>query len=163
MQYQFAYQKQKVIQGLRYHFVQRTEIRVLVVLVNVFAILAAILFYSKKIRPEPFLLGSFIWLMMMASFWFFLPNSIYKKAATFKDSFTIFFKSEGVRLENERGYTDWEWKQFSKFFESPHFFHLYFDAKSFFLIPKEGMKEEFKHELRGLLNKMVTSISSKKL
>ncbi len=162
MQHQFSYQKQKVIQGLRYHFVQRPEIRVLVILVNLFALLAAILFYTKKIRPEPFLLGSFIWIMMMASFWFFLPNSVYKRAATFKDSFTIFFNLEGVRLENERGYTDWEWNEFSKYFESPHFFHLYFSAKSFFIIPKEGMREEFKHELRGLLRKKVNINPSKK-
>lgn len=152
MQHAIVYEKKKVVQALRYHFVQRPEVRVLVILVNVFAIVAAVLFYTKKIRPEPFLLGSFIWIMMMASFWYILPNGIYKRAATFQDQFTIFFNSYGVRLENQRGETHWEWNRFSKFFESPHFIHLYFDAKSFFLVPKEGMTEEFKHELRALLN-----------
>lgn len=151
MQHAFSYDKKKVIQGLRYHFVQRTEVRVLVILVNIFAIVAAVLFYTKKIRPEPFLLGSFIWIMMMASFWYILPNSIYKRAATFKDSFTIFFNSTGVRIENERGEMKWQWQQFSSYFESPNFFHLYFDTKSFFLVPKEGMGDEFRHELRGML------------
>jgi len=155
MQHSFTYEKKKVIQGLRYHFIQRNEVRVLIVLVNVFAIFSAVLFYTKKIRPEPFLLGSIIWLVLMASFWFILPNSIYKKAATFKDSFIIHFLSEEVRLENQRGYVQWQWNKFSKFFESPHFFHLYFDSKSFFLVPKEGMGEEFKHELRGLLNSKI--------
>lgn len=155
MQHSFSYEKKKVIQALRYHFVQRNEIRILIVLVNVFAIISAILFYAKKIRPEPFLLGSFIWLMLMATFWYFLPNSIYQKAATFRDSFIIDFKEEEIRLENERGYTNWSWTSFTRFFESPHFFHLYFDSKSFFLVPKEGMSDEFTHELRGLLNRKI--------
>lgn len=151
MQLAFSYDKKKVIQALRYHFVQRPELKVLIVLVNVFAIVSAILFYTKKIRPEPFLLGSFIWILLMATFWYFLPNSIYNRSATFKDQFTIFFREDGVLLETERGQTHWEWKKFSHFFESPHFIHLYFDSKSFFIVPKEGMGEEFKHDLRGLL------------
>ena len=155
MQLSFSYEKKKVIQALRYHFVQRSEIRILIVLVNVFAILSAVLFYTKKIRPEPFLLGSFIWMMLMASFWFFLPNSIYNKAATFKDSFIIDFNQYQLSLENERGTITWPWEKFSRFFESPHFFHLYFDAKSFFLVPKDEMGEEFRHELRGLLNSKI--------
>lgn len=158
MQHAFTYEKKKVIQGLRYHFVQRPEVKVLVVLVNVFAIVAAILFYSKKIRPEPFLLGSFIWVIMMASFWYILPNSIYKQAKdTFLDRFTIAFKDNGVTLENEKGYKHWNWNEFSNYFESPHFFHLYFNAKSFFMVPKEGMGDEFRHELRGTLKKAIAS------
>lgn len=152
MQHSFSYEKKKVIQALRYHFVQKTEIRILIIVVNVFAIISAILFYTKKIRPEPFLLGSFIWMALMATFWYFLPNNIYKKSATFKDAFIIHFNEPGIRLETERGYVDWNWNKFSHFFESPHFFHLYFDAKSFFLVPKENMGDEFTHELRGLLN-----------
>jgi hypothetical protein len=155
MQLSFSYDKRKVIQALRYHFIQRTEVRVLVVLVNVFAIGTAVLFYMQKIRPEPFLLGSVIWLLMIVSFWYILPNSIYKKAQTFQDSFTIHFRDEEVMLENQRGSVQWPWRTFSKFFESPHFFHLYFDAKSFFLVPKEDMSDDFRHELRGVLNNKI--------
>ncbi len=155
MQHSFSYDKKKVIQALRYHFVQKPEIRVLIILVNVFAIVSAILFYIKKIRPEPFLLGSFIWIMLMASFWYFLPHSIYRRSVTFQESFIIDFREDEVRLESERGYVLWPWNKFSRFFESPHFFHLYFDSKSFFLVPKENMGDEFKHELRGLLNRKV--------
>jgi hypothetical protein len=155
MQLSFSYQKPKVIQALRYHFVQSPEIRIMLVLVNVFAIVAAILFYTKMIRPEPFFLGSLIWMGLMASFWYFLPNSIYNKADTFKDKFIINFNDAAVVLENERGEMIWLWNRFSKYFESPHFFHLYFDAKSFFLVPKDDMGEEFRHELRGLLNEKI--------
>jgi hypothetical protein len=155
MQFSFSYEKRKVIQALRYHFVQRPEIRILMILVNVFAILSAVLFYLKKIRPEPFLLGSVIWLALMATFWYILPNSIYKKSSTFRDSFIISFQPASIRLETEKGYVNWNWNQFSHFFESPHFIHLYFDTKSFFLIPKEGLSEEQKHELRGLLKESI--------
>lgn len=157
MQHHFSYNKRKVIQALRFHFIKRNEVRILIILVNVFALMSAILFYSKKIRPEPFLLGSFIWLMLMASFWYFLPNSVYKKAATFQDSFTINFNDLEIKLENNRGEMHWDWKQFSHFFESPHFFHLYFDEKSFFIVPKDDMSDAFRHELRALLKKHISA------
>jgi hypothetical protein len=155
MQLSFSYNKPKVIQALRYHFVQSPEIRVMLILVNVFAIVSAILFYTKKIRPEPFFLGSLIWMGLMASFWYFLPNNIYNRSDTFKDKFIIHFNEGAVVLENERGEMIWQWNRFSKYFESPHFFHLYFDAKSFFLVPKDNMSEEFTHELRGLLKEKI--------
>lgn len=152
MQVSFSYDRKKVIQGLRYHFITRPEIRILVILVNVFAILAAVLFYFKKIRPEPFLLGSCIWLFMMLAFWYILPVTIYKKSNTFLDHFTIHFSDALIRLENERGHVNWNWTQFTNYFESPNFFHLYFSPRSFFLVPKENMSPDFTHELRGLLS-----------
>ena len=155
MQISFSYNKAKVIQALRYHFVQRPEIRLMLVLVNVFAIIAAILFYAKKIRPEPFLLGSLVWMFLMAAFWYFLPNSIYKKSATFQDQFIMNLNETAVVIETERGEVVWDWRKFTNFFESPHFFHLYFDTKSFFLIPKENISTELQHELRGLLNRNI--------
>lgn len=155
MQHSFQYDKRKVLQALRYHFIQRPEIRVLIILVNVFAIVSAVLFYMQKIRPEPFLLGSLIWLLMVAAFWFILPNTIYRRSSTFQDRFIAFFGDHEMVLENERGYINWGWDKFSKWFESPHFFHLYFDDKSFFLVPKEGMSESFRHELRALLRQKI--------
>jgi 4-hydroxybenzoate polyprenyltransferase len=152
MQFDFNYDKKKTLQALRYHFISRNEIRVMLVLVNVFAIVSAVLFYTKKIRPEPFLLGSTIWLFMVIAVWFILPYSIYRKASTFKDHFSISFSESGVFLRNERGSISWQWNQFHRFFETPHFFHLYFDSKSFFLVPKENITDEMRHELRALLN-----------
>lgn len=152
MQIRFSYDKKKVIQALRYHFISRKEIRLMMILVNVFAIAAAVLFYSKKIRPEPFFLGSFIWIGMMVAVWYILPYSIFKKSPTFKQTFSMEFTPLQIRLENEVGRATWNWQDFVKFLESPHFFHLYFTEKSFFIVPKENMTEDFRHELRGLLN-----------
>ncbi len=151
MQFSFSYDKAKTIQGLRYHFITRKEIRILVILVNVFTILSAILFYTKKIRPEPFLLSTVLWLFLMVSFWYLLPYTIYRRSTTFKESFTIFFFERQVRLKNARGFVDWNWSDFTHFFESPHFFHLYFSSRAFFLLPKEGLDAETVREIRVLL------------
>ncbi len=136
MEIKFIYEKNQVIQALRLHFIGRNEVRILIILVNVFAVLAAILFYFQKVSPLAFLLSSLLWIFLMVSFWFILPNSVYKKTNTFKDAFTIKLNSSGIVLENPRGYVEWSWSKFSRMVETPHFFHLYFDNKSFFLLPK---------------------------
>ncbi len=158
MQISFEYNKNKTIQALRYHFISRKEIRVMIVLVNVFAIVSAILFYTKKIRPEPFLLGTFIWVMMMVSIWYILPFSIYRKTKAFKEKFMISFNEREVILENEEGFVEWQWSSFSKYLESPHFFHLYFNEKSFFLIPKEVIREDVLHDLRSIFKNKIGKV-----
>ena len=162
MQLSFSYDKRKVLQALRYHFIWQPEIRILLILVIVFDIVSAVLYMIGKIRPEPFLLGSFIWLMFIVSFWFILPTSIYKKSATFKDNFIIDFENAAVTLQNDKGYVQWEWAKFVKFIESPNFFHLYFSAKSFFLLPKDNMDDDFRHDLRTLLHEKIITVSNNK-
>ena len=134
----FTYEKRQVLQALRYHFITRPELRIMIILVNVFAISAAVLFYLKKITPLAFLIGSLLWFGLMISIWFILPGIVYRRAATFQDHFTMEFGEEQFTLGNERGSRSWPWKALSSFLESPHFFHLYFDSRSFFLVPKSG-------------------------
>ena len=129
MQIVFSYDKKLVIQALRYHFINRFEVRLLMILVNLFAIFSAGLFYFHKVSPLAFLLSSILWLALMVSFWFVLPNTVYKNASTFKDSFRMTFGEHRVLLESERGSTEWNWNNFSSYLESPHFIHLYFDSK----------------------------------
>ena len=152
----FSYDKKQVLQALRYHFLTRPEIRIMIIVVNVFAFFTAVLFYFKKVLPLAFLTGSLLWFFLMLSFWFVLPGSVYRRAATFKDHFTMRFGEDEFSVGNERGSHSWNWKRLSKFIETPKFFHLYFDAKSFFLVPKDGFtsKEEV-YELRQLLKKKV--------
>jgi len=155
MQLQFTYNKKQVIQALRLHFISKKEIKLMMIVVNIYAILSAILFYTKKIRPEPFVMGSFIWLMLMIAIWYILPYTIYKKSATFKDRFTIFFYNEEIRLDNGQGIAIWKWAKFNKYFESTYFFHLYFDSKSFFLIPKDNLTTEKQNEIKKLLQEKI--------
>jgi signal transduction histidine kinase len=151
----FTYNKAKVIQALRFHFLSRPEIKILMVLVNIFAITSAALFFFKKIQPFPFLVSSMLWFFLMILFWFLLPQVIYKQNATFKDSFAAVLGREQFAIENERGHRGWDWNTFSNWKESPHFFHLYFNTRSFFLVPKDAFEGEEEHEARKILKAMI--------
>jgi hypothetical protein len=153
----FTYEKPKVIQALRYHFITRKEIRFMVIAVNIFAIISAILFFMKKLSPTAFMVGSVLWFILMISFWFILPYSIYKKSKTFLDSFKVILQSDDFMIENNRGSKSWQWTSFSSFLESPHFFHLYFDTKSFFLIPKYAFGEDQIFEARKIFKEKIRS------
>jgi len=96
------------------------------------------LFAFKKIQGLSFLIFSLLWFSLMLVIWRILPASIYRRAATFQDNFSIRFEEEGVELSNQNGSKAWPWTAFSSYLESPYFFHLYFDARSFFLVPKDA-------------------------
>jgi len=156
MTIQFTYDKPKVIQALRYHFISRPELRIMIILVNVFALASAALFYFKKVDGMAFLIGSFLWFAFMIAVWFILPYTIYRRSATFRDHFTMSFESDQFTLGNERGSRSWSWQSVSKMIETPHFFHLYFDSRSFFLVPKSGCKDDDEvFQLRRLLKEKV--------
>jgi hypothetical protein len=123
----------------------------MMILVNVFAILSAGLFFFRKISPLAFLLSSMLWFIMMILFWFYLPRVIYKRSATFRDSFRALLGNERFTIENNRGSREWEWHEFSTWMESPFFFHLYFNSRSFFLVPKEAFEGEDEFEARKIL------------
>ena len=152
----FGYEKGKVLQALRYHFISRPEIKIMLILVNVFAIMSITLYALKKITPMAFFIGSFLWVVLMISFWFILPALVYRRAATFKHEFSMTFEEDGFQLAHERGSKTWTWTALKNYLESPHFFHLYFDSRSFFLVPKSGCKDTDEvFELRKLIKSKV--------
>lgn len=154
MTIEFSYNKNQVLQALRYHFLSRREIRFMIILVNIFALASAVLFYLKKILPFAFLIGSLLWFVLMISFWFILPGTVYRRAATFQDHFTMSFEEDSFTLGNERGSRSWGWNALKNFIETPHFFHLYFDARSFLLVPKNAFADTGQvYEMRQLLKK----------
>jgi hypothetical protein len=138
----FNYNKGKVIQALRYHFISRPEIKVMIILVNVFSIIAAGLFFLKKVSPMAFLVSSVLWFALMLAFWFLLPLTIYKMSSTFRQRLKATFGKDEFTIENEKGSRSWLWREFTATMESPHFFHLYFDSRSFFIVPKEAFLEQ---------------------
>jgi hypothetical protein len=151
------YEKGKVLQALRYHFISRREIKLMIILVNVFAILAAILFALKLISPLPFLMSSVLWISMMVAFWLWLPALIYRKSRTFKDQFDVIISDQHFFIETPQSKKSWAWREFSSFYETPGFFHLYFDSRTFFLVPKSAFPDQesldearkiFKQEIR---------------
>lgn len=152
----FSYNKRQVLQALRYHFISRPEIRVMIIVINAFALLSAALFYFKKITPLALLVGSTLWFVLMITVWFLLPLMVYRRAATFQDKFTMNFENDAFTVSNERGSRSWQWNSLQKFMETPHFFHLYFDNRAFFLVPKAGFNNSDEiYEMRQLLKQKV--------
>ena len=96
-----------------------------------------------------------LWFVMMILFWFLLPRIIYKRAGTFKDRFRATLNEEGFSIENERGSRKWEWNKFSTWMESPHFFHLYFNPRSFFIVPKDAFTGDDEHAARKILTTQI--------
>lgn len=141
MTIQFGYNKRQVLDGLRGHFFGRPEIRTMVIVINVFAILSAILFALKKIQALPFLIFSVLWFCLWISVRRLLPLSIYKRSATFQDTFILTLEDRGVLLETKKGSQLWAWEDFSGFKETIYFFHIYFNARAFFMIPKDSFKD----------------------
>ena len=133
-----SYGKGSVIQALRYHFISRPELRIMLIAVNVFAVFSIALYALGKIPALPFLISSLLWFVLMISFWFLLPGVIYRQTSMFKHEFEMQFDESGFSLSHANGTKNWQWNQLKNYVESPHFFHLYFDARSFFLIPKNA-------------------------
>lgn len=131
-----------VLQALRYHFISRREIKLMMIVVNVFALLSAGLYAFKLISPLPFLMSSVLWISMMVAFWLWLPSTIYRKSRTFRDAFTVRIEEQHFFVETESGQRSWAWREFSSYYETPAFIHLYFDSKSFFLVPKDAFEDQ---------------------
>ena len=152
----FSYDKPLVMQALRYHFISRPEILIMIILVNVFALASVVLYAMGKVTAVAFLLGSFLWVVLMISFWYILPRMVYRRAETFQHSFSMDFEQEGFTLRHQNGQRSWPWTALSNYLESPHFFHLYFDPRSSFLVPKSGYNNSDEvHAMRQLLREKV--------
>src|SRR4051812_21959058 len=105
----FGYEKGQVMQALRYHFISRPEIKTMIILVNVFALASITLYALHKITPLAFLVGSLLWIVLMISFWFILPMTVYRRAETFRHEFSMSFESENFILKHENGERAWPW------------------------------------------------------
>jgi hypothetical protein len=157
MRLKITYKKPQVLQALRYHFISRREIKLMMILVNVFALLAAGLFFFKLITPLPFLMSSVLWLSMMAAFWIWLPMLVYRRSRTFKDSFFVNVDENHLTIETENSNKVWAWREFSSLIETPGFFHLYFDSRSFFLIPKDAFESSDDiHQARQMMRNKIS-------
>jgi hypothetical protein len=155
MRISFAYDKRQVMQALRYHFISRLEIRLLIIAVNVFAIGSVVLYSLKQVTPFAFLLSSCLWLVLMIAIWWFLPWMVYRQTRAFQHHFEMGFSSTGFELNHEGKGNAWTWESLQRWKETPFFFHLYFDPRSFWLVPKAALPDEDRVQLRQWLNEFV--------
>ncbi len=139
MEFRVVYQKSEVLQALRYHFIRKPEVRVMIILVNVFALLSMGLFATGLASPIPFLTGTALWLSLMFAVWLGMPLAVYRRNRTFRDSFIVRLEDAHLFLSREGGSRTWAWREFSHYYETPAFFHLCFGEQGFLLLPKGGM------------------------
>lgn len=158
MTVEFGYNKPQVIQALRYHFISKIEMRIMIILVNVFAVFSLILYALGKITPVAFIINAFLWIVLMVSLWFILPYVVYRRAQTFQHRFTMYFDENDFTLAHDKGRRSWPYTALQSYKESPHFFHLYYDPRSFFLVPKDSFKStEEISAMRQLLRNKIRS------
>ncbi|MBW8685740.1 YcxB family protein [Chitinophaga rhizophila] len=142
MHLEFSYNKEEVLNALRYHFLQLGEIKVFR---NTLFILLAFTMagFAFKIVTTGALIGivAMIVLIIMV-FWFLLPVSIYNKAATFKDDIHLKYSEEGITIStrNSEQQRLLSWNTFTKVVEAKNFFFLYRGKKNFFLVPTSAFK-----------------------
>lgn len=127
----------------------------MMILINAFALVSAALFFWKKINPLAFLLSSMLWFSLMLTFWYLLPLWIYRRSPMFKEVLRASVDESGITLETEQGSQHWDFDRFEKLVDSPHFFHLYLNARSFFIIPKEAFASEDQRALWELLHRRI--------
>jgi hypothetical protein len=66
------------------------------------------------------------------------------------------FDPDSFSVGNERGSRSYPWKAVSNFLETPHFFHLYFDSRSFFLVPKDSFSNSDEiYQMRHMLKEKI--------
>ncbi|MBM3431401.1 MAG: YcxB family protein [Bacteroidetes bacterium] len=155
MRIAFAYDKRQVMQALRYHFISRLEIRLLIIAVNVFAVGSVVLYALGKVTPFAFLLSSCLWLVLTIALWWFLPWVVYRQTKAFQFDFEMQFSKSGVELFREGRGNAWQWQSLHSWRETPFFFHLYFTAQSFWLVPKEALEDAQRLQLRNWLREKV--------
>lgn len=77
----------------------------------------------------------------------------YKKTALFTYTWDFSFDTQKASLQSLQGEASWNWEELTHYFESPHFFHIYFGPKTFFIIPNDNMTSDEQQALRAILKK----------
>jgi hypothetical protein len=154
MQITFHYDKKAVINGLRFHFLNRTEtkvIRVLFVLLFIIAIWG----YLKNVLPYAVVVIVFVLIVLLSIvLWLILPNTIYRKAKTFHEhAIVLEYDEEGLSIGTHAGARQLPWQSFSRVIETDYFFYLYRSNNAFFLIPADAFTPEERNDFRELLHR----------
>ncbi|RFS22542.1 YcxB family protein [Chitinophaga silvatica] len=134
---EFSYDKSEVLHALRYHFMQRGEIKVFRNTLIILFLATLTGYFYRVVTPATFT-GIVIMILVIGwVFWYLLPISIYNKAATFKDNIRLNYSDDGLLISTRS--SDHQraigWNNFSQVVETKKFFFLYRDKKTFFLIP----------------------------
>jgi len=154
MHVEFSYNKEDVLNALRYHFSRRGEIKVFrnTLCILVLAALAGFFFQLVTLNA---LIGIIAMTALIGwAFWYVLPLSTYNKAATFKDEIRLRYTEDGLMISTRASdhQRQLSWNNFSRLVETRKFFFLYRDKKSFLLIPTSAFEND---DARNNFSKLV--------
>ncbi|QHS61329.1 YcxB family protein [Chitinophaga agri] len=148
MHLEFSYNKEEVLNALRYHFLQLGEIKVFrnTLFILLAFTMAGFAFDIVTIGALIGIVGMII--LIVTVFWFLLPVSIYNKAATFKDDIHLKYSEEGITISTRTSEQQrlLSWSTFTKVVEAKNFFFLYRGKKNFFLVPTSAFKSQDAHQ-----------------
>lgn len=148
MHLEFSYNKEEVLNALRYHFLQLGEIKVFrnTLFVLLAFTMAGFAFNIVTVGALIGIVGMIV--LIITVFWFLLPVSIYNKAATFKDDIHLKYSEEGIIISTRTSEQQrlLSWSTFTKVVEAKNFFFLYRGKKNFFLVPTSAFKSQDAHQ-----------------
>lgn len=150
----FHYEKSDVLQALRFHFMQRREIRMfrdILMALGLFVLLS----FSLHLIGAPVLVALLLMLILLAVvFWFVLPLAIYAKTKTFQDTIRLAPNSNGLVIRTQYSERQLSWQGILMVIETKDFILLYRDYKSFFLVPARAFKDS---QQRGEFSRLLQS------
>ncbi|GAA4304319.1 YcxB family protein [Compostibacter hankyongensis] len=142
MQINFRYQKAEVINALRFHFLNRAEIRLFRIALFVLLGIAVLGYFLHMVSLPVVVAIALMLAVLLLAFWYLLPLSIYRKAATFKEFIRLQYNEDGVTIGTHVGERSLSWRSFNSVVETATFHYLYRDKKSFFLVPAQAFRDE---------------------
>jgi hypothetical protein len=159
MHVEFSYNKADVLTALRYHFMQRGEIKVYRITLAILLLITLMGFFFNLVTSSA-LIGIFAMVAIIVwAFWYLLPLSTYNKAATFKDEIKLGYSEEGLLISTRASDHQRQlyWNNFTRLVETRKFFFLYRDKKSFLLIPtsafeNDAARNSFSNLVKGKIN-----------
>lgn len=143
MQLNFQYNKADVIDALRFHFMNRPEMKLFRIVLMILIAFAFIGYWMALINLQVVVWLFLLFIILILVFWYILPYSVYKKARTFSEpAIHLHWNEQNLSIGTHQGESNMPWTRFHKIVETKDFFFLYRDNKSFFLIPVDAFENE---------------------
>lgn len=164
MQLDFQYNRPDVIEALRFHFMNRPEMKLFRTVLMVLVLLSFVGYWMKMINLQVVIWLFLLFIVLVLVFWYILPYSVYKKAKTFHEPVIhLRWNDRGLSIGTHQGESSMLWSRFDRIVETREFFFLYRDNKSFFLIPVEAFNDELeKNSFAELLHTQFRNYRVKK-
>lgn len=163
MELHFQYEERNVINALRFHFMNRPEIKLFKTILIVTIVFVFVGYFTNFITLKTLVWIFLLLIVLILFFWYILPFSVYKRAKTFKEpEITLRCTEDTLTIVTKQGESRIPWSRFSSVVETQACFYLYRTNKSFFLIPAYTFADRDERVAFGeMLQSLITDYSFK--